>query len=37
MVTQKIVNRMRIASRVITFLKSDGQVISNRQSRGRRI
>ena len=36
MVTQKIVNRMRIASRAITFPKSNGQVISNKQSRGRR-
>ena len=32
----KIVNRMRIASRAITYPKSNGQVISKRQSWGRR-
>ena len=36
MVTQKIVNKMRIASSAITFPKSNGQVINKRQSRGRR-
>ena len=34
--SKNIVNRMRTTSRSITFPKNNGQVISKRQSRGRR-